>query len=130
MLRWHQPVKQLSVWIDNSAWQPRRRKTRLCVCATRATSVSASHARNTFYRRCMCLDRRCTMSGPFCLSSAKRANRSRSPWSVGPLHLRRLSHLYHLLEQEAGAPSEMLADPELQALARVAQTHISLLCTL
>ena len=45
-------------------------------------------------------------------------------------YLRRLSHFYHLLHQEAGAPSEMLADPELQALARVAQTHISLLCTL
>jgi len=76
----------------------------------------------------MCIDRRCTMSGPFCLSSAKRANWSRSPWSVGPL--RRLSHLYHLLEQQAGAPSEMLADPELQALDRVAKTHKrSLLCT-
>ena len=39
--------------------------------------------------------------------------------------LRRLSHLSHLLEQGAGAPSEMLADPELQALARVAQTQMT-----
>ena len=45
-------------------------------------------------------------------------------------YVRRLSHLYHLLEQQAGAPSEMLADPELQVLDRVAKTHKqSLLCT-
>ena len=78
----------------------------------------------------MCIDRRCAMSGPFRLSCAKSASWSRSPWWVGPLHLRRLSHLYHLLDQQAGAPSEMLAEPELQALDRVVKTHKrSLLCT-
>ena len=71
------------------------------------------------------------MSGPFCLSSAKKQTGLGRPGrSARYTYLRRLSHFYHLLEQEAGAPSEMHADPELQALARVAQTHISLLCTL
>ena len=63
---------------------------------------------------CIVIDRRCTSCEKSKLVSVALIDRPATPIT----YLRRLSHL---TTSWSGAPSEMLADPELQALAHGAE---------